>query len=386
MRRILTMVMILAMMLTMTGCGASAETGDVWMYAANVGKADAILVGVDGHAALIDAGYAHSRGKILAAMRHMGVDRLDAVFATHTDDDHVDGLEWLAQSDIEIGAWYASAMYTGVKKEEKHPAVKAAKEDGQTVTWLKAGDSVPLGGAVLDVLGPSVLNTDKDDNNSLVMMLRTSQGNILLAGDMEFAQESVLLATGADLRCDVLKVGNHADNDTGSEAFIRAASPEAAVISTSTEEKPETPDPRLVNILRAVGAEVAVTQEAAGGILVRLQSGTPTVERVHLPEPNRNVRIESVTPEEDTIVIANKGEAQDLSGWYLFSEKGGEMFIFPQGTSIGEGAELTVGTNTTDGQYDLHWDDKKVIHQSKTDLITLYDSNGQPVSQMTNGR
>lgn len=386
MRRILTMVMIMAMIVSMTACGAAAEASDVWMYAVNVGKADAILVGVDGHAALIDAGYAHSRGKILAAMKRMGVDRLDAVFATHTDDDHVDGLEWLAQSDIEIGAWYASAMYTGVKKEEKHPAVKAAKEDGQTVTWLKAGDSVPLGNAVLDVLGPSVLNTEKDDNNSLVMMLRTSQGNILLAGDMEFEQERVLLAAGADVRCDVLKVGNHADDDTGSEAFLRAASPEAAVISTSTEEKPETPDPRLVNFLVAMGAEVAVTQEASGGILVRLQNGTPAVERVSLPEPDRNIRIESVTPEEDTIVIANQGEAQDLTGWYLFSEKGGEMFIFPEGTSIGAGAELTVGTNTTDGKYDLHWDDKKVIHPSKTDLFTLYDSNGQAISRMTNGR
>jgi beta-lactamase superfamily II metal-dependent hydrolase len=57
---------------------------------------------------------------------------------------------------------------------------------------------------------------------------------------MEFEQESVLLSTGAGLKCDVLKVGNHADNDTGSEAFIRAASPEIAVISTSTEEKPDS--------------------------------------------------------------------------------------------------------------------------------------------------
>lgn len=386
MRRAILWAALLALLIAAAGCTpAVGETGDVWMYAVSVGKADAILVGAGDSACLIDAGYARSRGKILAAMEIMGVDRLDAVFVTHTDDDHVDGLEWLAESDIEIGAWYASAMYTGVKKEEKHPAVKAAKLDGQTVNWLKAGDSVPLGPAVLDVLGPSVLNTDKDDNNSLVMMLRSAQGDILLAGDMEFEQESVLLSTGASLGCVVLKVGNHADDDTGSDAFIRAASPKAAIISTSTAEKPETPDPRLVSLLRSVGAEVAVTQEATGGILVRLQGGVPAIERINLPEVRTGVRIEEVVPGDDVITLKNDGPAQDLSGWYIISEKGGEMFILPTGTVLPEGGRLTIGTNTTDDPYDLHWDDKKVIHQSKTDAITLYAPNGTVVSTMTNG-
>lgn len=385
MRKTILWTVILAMLISVTGCAASGETNDVWMYAVSVGKADAILLGVGDSACLIDAGYARSRGKILAAMEYMGVDRLDAVFVTHTDDDHTDGLEWLAESDVEIGAWYASAMYIDVKKEEKHPAVKAAKLDGQNVHWLKAGDSVSLGGAVLDVLGPSVLNTDKDDNNSLVMMLRSAQGNILLAGDMEFEQESVLLASGADINCDVLKVGNHADNDTGSEAFIRAASPSVAVISTDSYEKPETPDRRLLLLLEAVGAQTAVTQEATGGILVRLSEGNPQVERIDLPEVQSGVTIEAVIAEDDRIILRNSGSAQELTGWYLFSEKGGEMYAFPDGTVIESGAALTIGTESTEGPFDLGWDDKKVIHKSKTDWITLYASNGMPVAAMSNG-
>lgn len=385
MRRMILWTVILIMLLAMTGCAAAGETSDVWMYAVSVGKADAILLGVGDAACLIDAGYARSRGKILAAMKMMGVEKLEAVFATHTDDDHVDGLEWLAQSDVEIGAWYASGMYTGVKKEEKHPAVKAAKLDGQNVNWLKAGDRVPLGDAVLDVLGPSVLNTDKDDNNSLVMMLRSPQGNILLAGDMEFEQEAVLLSTGADLNCDVLKVGNHADNDTGSEAFIRAASPSAAVISTDSVEKPETPDRRLMRLLEAVGAQTAVTQEATGGILVRLSGGNPQIERINLPEVQSGVVIENVHAEEERITLGNSGAAQDLSGWYLISDKGGEIYVFPDGTVIESGASLTIGTNSTGTSFDLLWDDKKVIHKSKTDVITLYAENGMQVSRMSNG-
>lgn len=386
MQKMILWTVLLALILPMCGCApAVGETGDVWMYAVSAGKADAILVGAGDSACLIDAGYSRSMGKILAAMRMMGVEKLEAVFVTHTDDDHVEGLEWLAASDVEIGAWYASAMYTGVKNEEKHPAVKAAKLDGQTVRWLKAGDSVPLGDAVLNVLAPSVLNNDKDDNNSLVMMLESAQGRILLAGDMEFEAEAVLLSTGENIACDVLKVGNHADNDTNSDAFVRAAKPKTAVISTDSYEKAETPDPRVVSMFRNLGAEVVVTQEATGGILVRLADGEPTVEKINLPDPQTGVIISAVKAGEDTITLSNPGEAQDLTGWYLISDKGGEMFVFPDGAFIPAGEAMTVGTNTTEKEFDLFWDDKKVVHKSKTDMITLYDHNGMPVSSMTNG-
>lgn len=376
--------LFLALLMLLSSVPAAAES-DVWMFAVSAGKADAILVGVDGHTVLVDTGYVQTRGKILAAMAFLGVEWLDAVFVTHTDDDHTDGLEWLAQSDVEIGAWYASAMFLDVK-EKKHSAVKAAKERGESVTWLRAGDSVPLGDAVLDVLAPSEMALDKDDNNSLVMMLRSAEGDILLAGDMEFPEESVLLASGEDVKCDVLKVANHADDDTTSEAFVRATSPEIAVISTSTEEKPETPDPRVVALLQSAGAEVMVTQECTGGILVRLSGGTATAERYDLTPSDAAVTILEVVPGEDRIVLGCEDDANvDLSGWMLFSEKGKEWFVLPEGTTIGPGQRLTVGTNSSEGKLDLLWDDKKVVHQSKKDVITLYAPNGLPVSQRSNG-
>jgi len=399
-RRGLSFFLILSVLLALTGCsvpsadkatgnvghdGAEGSSINVWLYAVSAGKADALLLRAGDYVCLIDAGYGRSMGKIRAAMDRMGVEKLDAVFVTHTDDDHVEGLEWLAQSDIPVGAWYASAMFIDVK-EEKHPAVKAAAVRGQSVNWLKAGDSIALDGATLDVLAPSMLSEDKDDNNSLVIMLRSIEGNILLAGDIEFPAENRLLAGGASLDCDVLKVANHADDDTTSDAFVQAASPKLAVICTDSAEKPETPDARSVQLLKNAGAKVAVTQECTGGLLVRLSGGEPTVEYVNLPEADQSIKIESVTPGEDTIVLRNDGkEAKSLDGWYIVSEKGGEMFIFPDGTTLQPGARLTIGTNTTETNVDLRWDDKKVIHQSKTDRLTLYDANGMPASSVSNG-
>ena len=373
---------LLAALCLLLTASAAAET---WMYAVSAGKADAILLGDDGWAALVDAGYARSRGKILAAMRQMGVTRLDAVFLTHTDRDHAEGLQWLAESEIEVGAWYASAMFMGVK-EKKHPAVQAARARNQEVVWLRAGDSVPLGNAVFSVLAPSEPASDKDNNNSLVMMLESADGRVLLAGDMELPEEEILLGSGADLSCDVLKIANHGDDDANSEAFLRAAAPDVAVFSTSSAEKPGTPNPATVAALESLGAQVCVTESCTGGVLTRLSGGETSVEWVNLPEPETGVRIERVEPGADRITLANDGAADaDLSGWMLVSEKGNEWFVLPEGTTIAAGGRLILGTNSTDGAFDLLWDDKKVVHKSKTDLFTLYDANGMTVDAMDNG-
>ena len=373
---------LLAALCLLLTASAAAET---WMYAVSAGKADAILLGGDGWAALVDAGYARSRGKILAAMRQMGVTRLDAVFLTHTDRDHAEGLQWLAESEIEVGAWYASAMFMGVK-EKKHPAVQAARARNQEVVWLRAGDSVPLENAVFSVLAPSEPASDKDNNNSLVMMLESADGRVLLAGDMELPEEEILLGSGADLSCDVLKTANHGDDDANSEAFLRAAAPDVAVFSTSSAEKPGTPNPATVAALESLGAQVCVTESCTGGVLTRLSGGETSVEWVNLPEPETGVRIERVEPGADRITLANDGAADaDLSGWMLVSEKGNEWFVLPEGTTIAAGGRLILGTNSTDGAFDLLWDDKKVVHKSKTDLFTLYDANGMPVDAMDNG-
>ena len=258
-----------------------------------------------------------------------------------------------------------------------------------TVQWLKRGDTVPLGdtGAVFRVLAPDRQFDDKDDNNSLVMMLETAQGNMLLTGDMELPEEAVLLQQGDDLACAVLKAPNHGDDDTLSQAFANAVSAKVAIISTDSEEKPGTPDPGVVSRLAAAGSAVYVTQDAGLGLRVRLTGGEPSVSAVSIDAPRiSDVVIQSVVPGNDLVTLRNDGADRDLTGWYLYSDRGNELYAFPDGTVLGAGQTLTVGTNSSDGGYDLLWDDKKVIHKSKTDDLYLYDAYGRTVDMMSNGQ
>ena len=129
----MTIMMLLTALLAGCGTGVSADTGaPVRLFAVNVGKGDALLLRAGSWTGLIDAGKPKAMGRVKAAMARLGVDRLNGVFLTHTDGDHAGGLEWLAWSDIAVDAWYAPAMFTGVKAS-KHPMLQAAALRGQEV-------------------------------------------------------------------------------------------------------------------------------------------------------------------------------------------------------------------------------------------------------------
>lgn len=374
---------------TLAGCGAGVSEGyggqSVELFAATVGKGDALILKVDDWVGLIDTGRTKAMSRVRAALRAMNVTALDAVFLTHTDNDHAGGLEWLAESDIPVGAWYASAMYTGVKK--KHPAVKAADIRNEDVQWLQRGDTVQLGGtgAALKVLAPSQLFDDTDDNNSLVMMLETAQGRVLLTGDMELPEEAVLMGQGDDLSCAVLKVPKHADSDATSDAFARATRAQIGIVSTDSQEKPGTPDPGVLSRLAAAGITTYVTQDAGLGIKVTLSGGQASAQLVNIDAPMSNVTITDVVPGEDLIRLRGASADCDMTGWSLYSDQGKELYAFPDGYTLPANAEITVGTITSDGEYDLFWNEKKVVHKSKTDNITLYDNWGRAVDVESNG-
>ena len=97
--------------------------------------------------------------------------------------------------------------------------------------------------------------------------------NIGLEGIMEVQEEQALLQAGLIEPALVLKVGHHGEDDASSAAFIYSVKPQIAVISTSTEEEPDTPSPDVIARLWNIGAEVFVTQQATRCILVTLNGG-----------------------------------------------------------------------------------------------------------------
>ena len=255
---------------------AEEEAPELSLYAINVGKADALLLRSGKTAYLIDTGTEDSFPALLKALKAEGITYLDGVILTHTHKDHAGGLEYLLDSDIEIGQVYASGYYN--KKEKKHPAVKALNDLNRKPVFLLSGDTLPLDGGTLEVLGPLVHDEEKENNNSLVLLATGGGGTMLLAGDMEFPEEKTLLNAGLISHADVLKVGNHGNPDATGEAFLEAVSPKAAVFSTNTEEEPDTPAARIINWMNRHDVAVYQTQETESGVLITLKNGEIAAE------------------------------------------------------------------------------------------------------------
>lgn len=378
-----TLISLLMASLLMTSCAAAEEDSSLRLMSINVGKADCHLLASGESLYMIDTGTAESWGRVSSALHQLGITRVDGVILTHTHDDHAGGAWALAQSDVEVGAWYAPEYFSEVK-EKKHPGILAAQLDGQEINWLRGGDELPLDGGSLKVLGPVAHDETKENNNSLVLLAQTADGSILLTGDMEFPEEDDLLDAGLIPQCTVLKIGNHAEDDATSNELVAAVKPRMAVISTNSVAEPDTPSRRVLTLLRNAGAEVVMTENAALAVLVTLHDGVPAAQMLgsgQLPPVNAAITIAAKDQKGDSITLHNAGEEADLSGWFIRSERGGEMFVFPRGARIGAGETVTVtGENGSGG--DFNWPEKKIWHKSKDDRALLYDAYGRQISTL----
>ena len=281
-RKILSIVLSLYMALPVVGSASGMEAEKapaLSLYAINVRKADALLLRCGKSAYLIDTGTKNSVDQVLKVLAQEGITYLDGIILTHTHADHAGGLKKLLESDIGVGKLYAPRWYD--KKEGKHPIEKALKKNekraGLETVWLSGGDSLPLDGGTLDVLGP--LEASETENcNSLVLLAAGGGGTMLLTGDMELPEEDSLLAAGLIPKVDVLKVANHGESDATGPDLIRACEPKAAVISTNTEDEPDTPSRRVMRLLSMWNVEVYQTQETENGVLITLQNGVIAAE------------------------------------------------------------------------------------------------------------
>ena len=347
-------------------------TDDLILFV-NVGKADATVIRSAGDFYLVDTGTAESVPALFGAMNYLGAESVKGVFITHSHSDHVGGLSTLL-SHYPVETVYRADI-SDPKEGKRNPADKAAEKAGKKTVLLSAGETIGIGGEnTAAVLGPLVLNTDDDNDNSLVLDLRLNGTKILLAGDMQFAEEETLLDRYGDgLKTDILRAGNHGNPDATGPAFAEATDPQTVVISTDRTVDTDSANERVLNLFS--GKEILITDESDLGYLLSFENGGKSVIRNIREETGLQLMIEEIDKETQTAVIRNNGPEADLSGCMLFSEKGNELFVFPDGAVLAAGGSCTVSGENGNG--DFRWPgEKKPWNQKKDDRALLFDRFG----------
>jgi len=254
------------------GSVKAEKGGEMTLLSVNVRKGDAHLLRCGESVYLIDTGKKKNYDTLYRVLKENGIDHLTGVILTHSHSDHTGGLKQLVKSDIRIDHVYTSAYFVPEEEDKENPVVKALRKTDMEPEYLKAGDILPLDGGKLEVLGP-LEKSETENCNSLVLLASGGGGTILLTGDMEFPEEASLLNAGLIPHADVLKIANHGEGDATSAQLVAAVSPSLALISTNTEDEPDTPDPRVMQLLKTCQIPVVQTQETENGVLITLRDG-----------------------------------------------------------------------------------------------------------------
>ena len=236
-------------------------------YFLDVGQGDCTLLRTSEGDVLIDCGPEASQESLCRKLKAYGVERLSLLILTHPDEDHIGG------ADAILEVFPTDSVFVNGADDENESAVRLEeilRNGSSEVAVTKAGDSFPVGEALITVLYPFE-DTDiaKGNRGSLVIRVQIGTVAILMMGDAERETEAALLERygKTHLAADVLHVGHHGSDTSCGEEFLRAVAPRYAVISCGMENRYGHPDGRTLARLKEIGAEVYRT-DLSGDVLL----------------------------------------------------------------------------------------------------------------------
>lgn len=243
----------------------------------DVGQGDGILIRTpDNKHYLIDGGSSSQselgRYCLLPALKSMGISCLDGIFISHTDKDHLSGVQELLEY-MEKGLTTIRAAYLVLPGWTEPPEAwtdlaSAAQKAGIKTVTGNAGNIIRSGAAAFEILWPESTARGKDVNEeAMVMELTYGDFRMLFTGDIGADTEKKLLSAGClnDIEC--LKVGHHGSGYSSSEEFLKKVKPELSIISCSSTNTYGHPSPETVKRLKDCGSQIEYTMKNGAIIL-----------------------------------------------------------------------------------------------------------------------
>jgi competence protein ComEC len=226
-----------------------------------VGQGMALLVETSGHRLLYDTGPLYTpetnggNRVILPYLKARGIAALDGIIVTHSDTDHSGGA--LALLEAVRTSWVASSLGPG------HPIVRAAPRHVRCA----AGQRWHWDGVDFEMLQPSAASYGdpalKANARSCTLRVAGTARSMLLAGDIEAAQEAQLVVNARDkLRADVLLAPHHGSGTSSTPGFLQAVQPALGIFQVGYRNRYRHPKPEVYARYADMGVRRLRTDES----------------------------------------------------------------------------------------------------------------------------
>jgi competence protein ComEC len=184
---------------------------------------------------LLDCGSERDYERVLRAYLHAaGVNRLEGVLLTHGDSLHIGGASALLEEFPRLRLIDNPAP----DRSTVHQHLRAVCAQRRLrIDAAVAGESVSFSREITArcLYPPAGFVSQNTDDQTFVLQITVpGSAKLLFVSDSGYATENALLASGENLRSDILIKGQHRSGNSGSEQFLDAVQPQL-IIATSRD-------------------------------------------------------------------------------------------------------------------------------------------------------
>lgn len=242
----------------------------------DVGQGDGIyLCTGDGVAMFVDGGSTDVKNvgqyRILPFLKAKGIRKISCWFVSHTDADHISGLEEALASGYPVERLLFAEAVKG--KEKTKSLAKMAEKAGTVVQYMEADETLYSKNAAIRCLYPQAM-VQSEDINEQCLVLCYEEGDVkaLFAGDISSEIEKKILERKRIEHVQIYKANHHGSRFSNGEEWMQVLHPQIAVASAGKNNRYGHPSVEACDRIRASGSTFYCTTEY-GRIRVRIVDG-----------------------------------------------------------------------------------------------------------------
>lgn len=186
-----------------------------------------------------------------------GIERIDGVFLSHQDADHIGDLAALLEQMKVKKLYFAKGLTNNASFQKR---IKGKVKYTKLVPLL-AGDVVKESGINFQVVYPFEEGLGKNED-SLSLFFEIANKKWLMTGDLDQAGEKKIVERYPSLKVDYFKLGHHGSRTSSNPEFLQIIAPSMVFISSGRQNRFGHPHPETLATLEKLRIPYLNTQDS----------------------------------------------------------------------------------------------------------------------------